>query len=798
MRDDDATLAAIPATRRRRVTVRGIVQGVGFRPFVVRLAARHALAGHVRNDGVGVTIEVEGSPERLAAFERSLRDEAPPRARVERMDSVALAPGGATGFEVRPSVGGAIRTAIGPDTAVCAQCLGEMFDPADRRWRYAFVNCTHCGPRYTITRALPYDRARTSMSHFAMCAQCAAEYRAIGDRRFHAEPIACPRCGPTLRLAALDGEPAVGDPVAAAVARLRAGAIVAVKGLGGFHLACDARDPRAVARLRERKGREEKPLAVLALNAASLGEWADIGEAQGRLLESAERPIVLLEKRPGCDRVLPGIAPGLAWLGAMLPYTPLHYLLFHEALGRPAGTGWLHEPSPWLLVMTSANPGGEPLVCTDDEAFARLGGIADALLTHDREIVVRCDDSVARVAAGGGAQFLRRARGETPRAIPLSRNGPPVLALGAALKSTVCLTRGAQAFVSQHLGDLDTAQACAFLEETVAHLRRILAVEPAVIAHDLHPDFHSSRLAAALADALAVPRVAVQHHHAHVAAVLAEHRVDDPVVGLALDGFGLGADDGAWGGELLLVDAARFERLGHLWPLRLPGADRAAREPWRMAASALHAIGRRDEIVARFADRAAASTVATMLDRGLNAPPTSSMGRWFDAAAALLGLHPVASYEGQAAMALEGLARGAPLPERTEAMWRIGADGVLDLRPLVAELADRGAAGAREGGVPGRPAPGATACAALFHASVADALAAWAADAARRCGTRQVAAAGGCVLNAALSQRLRARLADAGVELLEARAVPPNDAGVSLGQAWVAQRRLEQAGRPCA
>jgi len=812
--------------QRRRLSVRGVVQGVGFRPFVFRLASRYRIGGHVRNDGSGVLIEAQGPATTLDAFERALRAEAPPLARIDGIDTRTVPAQMPGDFEVLPSGPGHVVTAIGPDTGVCDACLREMFDPRERRWRYPLINCTHCGPRFTITRSLPYDRARTSMARFPMCTDCEREYRDVGDRRFHAEPIACPRCGPPLRwidalppagaaMRAGDrrgteaGEIAAGgggpreadpravdprdpDPVSAAVARLRTGVVVAIKGLGGFHLACEARDARAVSRLRERKQREEKPFAVLALNAASLSGVADIDSVDGELLAGPERPIVLLPKRPDCDAQLAGVAPGLHWLGAMLPYTPLHYLLFHEWLGRPAGTGWLEAPCPWLLVMTSANPHDEPLVCNDDEALHRLAGIADAMLTHGRDIVVRCDDTVVRSGSDRKPQFLRRARGQTPRAIALSRATPPVLATGGWLKNTVCLTRGDEAFVSQHIGDLDTAATRAFLEESVAHLRKVIAVEPAALAHDLHPDFHSSRFAAALADEMGLPRLAVQHHHAHVAAVLAEHRVDEPVVGLALDGVGLGTDGAAWGGELLWVDGARFERLGHLTALRLAGGDRAAREPWRMAASALHLIGRGDEIVERFADQPAAPTVATMLARGLRSPATPSLGRWFDAAAGLLGVRALSSFEGQAAMALEGLAATLALPRRTDALWRIDDDGTLDLRSLLVALADLGPAAPRAG--ERVPTQRAAWGAALFHATIGDALTAWAAAAARRRACTRVAAGGGCMLNALVSRRLRDGLAREGIELLEARAVPPNDGGLSLGQAWVAQRALFQGG----
>ncbi|HET9822855.1 MAG TPA: carbamoyltransferase HypF, partial [Burkholderiaceae bacterium] len=453
------------APERRRVEVRGIVQGVGFRPFVYRLALELGLVGWVRNDGAGVTIDASGPGERLADFVRRLRQDAPPRARVDAVLEAPLPamPPPEAGFSIRASAAGPAATSIGPDTAVCDDCLAEMLDPQDRRWRYAFINCTHCGPRFTLTRALPYDRAMTSMACFAQCPRCLAEYRDPLHRRFHAEPNACPACGPRLALLDAHGaEQAVADPVAATLERLLRGEIVAVKGLGGFHLVCDARRPAAVAALRARKAREEKPFAVMVANDASLAGLASVSADEQALLRSPERPIVLLRKAPGADAALEGVAPGLAWLGAMLPYTPLQVLLFHEAAGRPAGVAWMAQPQPLVLVMTSANPGGEPIVTGNAEAVARLAGIADGLLLHDREIVQRCDDSVVRLLAGGehpdghapAFQFIRRARGDTPRAIRLARGGPPVLALGGFFKNTACALRADEAFLTPHVGEL--------------------------------------------------------------------------------------------------------------------------------------------------------------------------------------------------------------------------------------------------------------------------------------------------------------------------------------------------------
>jgi hydrogenase maturation protein HypF len=760
------------ATVARRIRVTGVVQGVGFRPFVWRLARDLALAGWVRNDAQGVDILAEGAPEDLDKLGERLRSEAPSLARV---DAVAIAEAHFAGyrdFVIAESGGGRAATAIGHDTGPCPECLTELFDPADRRWRHAFLTCTHCGPRYTVTRRLPYDRPQTSLAPFPLCPDCEREYGTPADRRFHAETTCCPRCGPRLELLDAQGAPIAGDPIAAALGLLRAGAIVAIKGLGGFHLVCDARNAGAVARLRERKAREEKPFAIMAASVESVAELTEIDAAERERLEAQERPIVLLRKRAEADAALAGVAPGLAWLGIMLPYTPLQWLLFHEAAGQPSGTAWCAARQELLLVMTSANPGGEPLVIDNAEARRRLAGIADAFLMHDRDIVVRCDDSVVRASAEG-FQAIRRARGYTPRAIRMQGAGSSVLALGGWYKNTICVTRGDEAFVSQHIGDLDNAATCGFLEETVAHLLHILDVEPAIIAHDLHPDFHSTRLAARIAAAHGVPLIGVQHHHAHIAAVLAEHRVEDAALGLALDGVGLGSDGAAWGGELLRVDGADCRRLGHLPTLHLPGGDRAAREPWRMAAAALHALGRGDEIAARLSDQPGAATIAQMLAQRINCPETSSAGRWFDAAAGLLGVRRTMAFEGQAAMLLEGLAEAhgpaSPLPLARQ------ADGTPDLLPLLAAMAT-----ARDAGL----------AAAQFHATLAALLVEWVKEIAEREIIRTVALGGGCLLNRILAARLREGLQAAGLKVLEARELPPNDGGLALGQAWIAQRSV--------
>ncbi|MBK6631876.1 MAG: carbamoyltransferase HypF [Betaproteobacteria bacterium] len=767
----------------RRIRVRGQVQGVGFRPFVYRLAQELGIAGWVRNDGEGVDIEAQGAAQALESFIARLETEAPSLASVTAVEVCEAAISSMRGFEIKVSLQGTANTSVTPDSATCPDCLAELFDPANRRWRHAFINCTHCGPRYTLTRNLPYDRPHTCMAAFDMCAACRTEYEAPADRRFHAQPNACPECGPRLALRDAAGGPlAAADPIAETLARLQRGEIVAIKGLGGYHLACDATNVDAVARLRQRKNREEKPFAVMLANAASVVRYVEMSDAECALLESRERPVVLLKKSAGCDAALAGVAPGLQELGAMLPCTPIQFLLFHEAAGRPAGNDWLAVSQRLTLVMTSANPGGEPIVRDDDEAFERLAGIADAYLMHDRAIVTRVDDSVIRATfpspaeregRGKGIQFIRRARGFTPQAIKLPRSGPSVLATGGFLKNTLCLTRGDEAFLSQHIGDLDNAPTCRALEDTAQRMMDLLEIAPELVAHDLHPDFHSTRFAADFARDRGLKSVAVQHHHAHIAAVAAEHRATGPLLGLALDGVGMGTDKGSWGGELLQVDNERFARLGHLRELALPGGDKAAREPWRMAAAALFALGRGGEIKERFTQQRAAGAVAMMLGGNAHTPPTSSCGRLFDAAAGLAGVREVAAFEGQAAMLYESQALQYGEVEPMQDGFALGEDGTLDLLPLLGRLADE-----RDTRI----------AAALFHATLAAALAEWARRAAEETGLSRIALGGGCFLNRILSEGVRRRLETAGLEVLQARRAPPNDGGLSLGQAWVAMQ----------
>ncbi|TBW40023.1 carbamoyltransferase HypF [Siculibacillus lacustris] len=760
MAEDPAPAAPSPVGRpveRLRIRVRGAVQGVGMRPFVHRLATELGLAGHVLNDGDGVAIEVEGSD--LAAFLARLEREAPPLARLESVVAEALASTGARDFRIDESVGGRVTTRVPPDAATCPACLGDLFDPTSRFHRYPFVNCTHCGPRFTITARLPYDRPQTAMAGFAMCPACARDYRDPTDRRFHAEPIACPACGPRLT-----------RPVADIVAALKAGRIVAVKGLGGFHLMCDAGDEAVVAELRRRKNRDAKPFAVMVADAGSLDRVARPSAAERALFASTAAPIVVMAAVPGA--VAPSVAPRLGRIGVMAAHTPLHHLIFREAAGGPFDRAAPDGPNPFVVVATSANPGGEPLVVDDTEAERRLAGIADLIVGHDRPIVIRADDSVAGVIDGAPA-FLRRSRGFVPEPIDLGADGPPVLATGAYLKTTVTVTRGREAFVSQHVGDLDTVETLRFHRETAAHLLALLDVRPAVVACDLHPDFASSRFAGEFD----VPVVAVQHHAAHVAAIAAEHRVAGPIFGLALDGIGHGDDGGAWGGEALRLDGGRWTRLGHLAPLALPGGDRAAREPWRMALAALAHVGALDRWPALLSGVPAAGAVAKRLEAGREATTTSA-GRLFDAAAALLGVRLTQDHEAQAAMELEALVTAPVLGSGLHTI----TDGVLDFAPLIERLA-RGDLDAAAG-------------ADLFHGALIDGLADWSAGWTRPGDA--IALGGGCLMNRVLAEGLCGALRDAGRVPLLARAVPANDGGLSLGQAAMARAiaiRVETHGR---
>jgi len=745
------------ATRKRlQLRVRGAVQGVGFRPTVYGLAVGLGLSGFVRNDAEGVLIEVEGVG--AEQFVHALRLEPPPLARIDSLDVVELPPVGGEGFVIAETEDGPSLTRIGADVAVCEECLSELFDPKSRFYRYPLVNCTHCGPRYTLTRALPYDRAQTSMAPFAMCPQCARDYADPGNRRFHAEPIACAECGPKLDAEIRDVARCLAD-----------GGIVALKGLGGFHLLVNARDEPAVARLRRLKAREAKPFAVMVTNSASAARFAEIGEAERALLESRQRPIVLVRSR----RVLaPSVAPGLAEVGLMLAYTPLHWLVLHALAGEPDFAAWRHSANDLALVATSANLVGEPLIADDEEARRRLASIADRVVGHARQIVVRADDSVMRIVDGAPA-FIRRARGVVPEPIDLGVEGPSVLAAGSDLKNTITLTRGREAFVSQYVGDLDDRETIRFRDETIAHLKRILAIEPEIAACDLHPDFQSTRAA----ESAGLPVARVQHHLAHVAAVAAEHELSGPLLGVALDGQGYGTDARPWGGELITLDGAKWRRIGSLEPLALPGGDAAAREPWRMGVAMLAKLGWLDAAPRLLPDAPQAPRLAASFASGAHFLQTTSLGRVFDAAAALAGVRMTQHYEGQAAMELEAL---VARPRPVAGLWKI-ADGRLDLAPLFAAMIDDG--------MTGRYA------AELFHGTLIAALDAWIAAAAKAQGLRQVALGGGCLMNRVLADGLAAALRGRGLAVFLPRAAPANDGGVSLGQAAFAHALLK-AGVP--
>lgn len=748
----------------RLIRVTGLVQGVGFRPFVHRLAMRHGASGWVRNASGSVEIWLEAPAPVLDRFLADLQDEAPPLARIGSVAVEVRPPVRGRGFKILESViePGA-RQPVSPDVATCAACEAELFDPRDRRYHYPFITCTDCGPRFTVIDAMPYDRERTSMRWFTQCPACAREYAAPGDRRHHSETNSCPVCGPRLWLEdpRWPGElPPAGEAALERAAQLlRHGDILALRGLGGFHLAVDATNGMAVDRLRTRKAREAKPFAVMVRTVEEAARLGAVGPAEALLLTGPERPVVLLERRRDAP-IARGVAPDLTTIGVMLAYTPVHHLLL-EPMGVP-------------LVMTSGNRSDEPIAISNTEARGRLSGVADAFLLHDREIVARYDDSVVRVAAGRPV-FLRRARGYAPLSVPVPIPSPvPLLAVGGHLKNTFTLVQGADAYVSQHIGDLGSLESVEHFQASLAAFRRLFAIEPAAVVRDAHPGYLSTRLAEELG--LGEP-ISVQHHHAHIAAVMAEHGRTDRVVGLAFDGTGLGADGAIWGAETLVADLTGYQRVGQLRYAPLPGGDLAARQPWRAALGYRSLQPGVERAMARaFAgvgprELAAASG---QLARGINAPNASSMGRLFDAAAAVLGVRRVAAYEGQAAMELEAIAGrrpAEPLPfpvEATPTGW------VLDPVPLLVALG--------EGVQAGRDVAD---LAARFHESVAAASSELARMAAERDGIRVVALGGGCFQNARLLAAVVRRLTGMGLEVLTAERFSPNDGALSYGQAAV-------------
>jgi hydrogenase maturation protein HypF len=701
--------------KRLRIDVHGAVQGVGFRPFVYRLAEELGLSGWVCNAGDGVSIELEGTM--AECFVERLRSELPPRAGIHNLSVSNLEPAGYRGFEIREGPAAGEKTAVVmPDIAACADCLREVFDPRDRRFQYAFTNCTNCGPRYSIVETIPYDRDNTSMRTFEMCVSCRVEYGDPRDRRFHAQPNACPACGPQLD-----------RPIPGVADAIRRGAIVAVKGLGGFHLVVDARNEAAIRRLRQRKAREEKPLAVMFPSPAAVQEWCELSEMECSLLRSPAAPIVLLRRRVD---VTPAIAPGNPYLGVMLPYTPLHHLLMRE-LGFP-------------VVATSGNLSQEP-ICTDErEALDRLGGIADEFLMHNRRIVRPVEDSVVRVMFGRPL-ILRRARGYAPLPVTVRRECPRTLAVGGHLKNAVAVSVGKQIFLGPHVGDLDAAEAVDAFEQSTLSLVALHERAIARVSCDMNPDYASTQYA----ERCAVPRAPVQHHFAHILSCMADNDLDGPVLGVAWDGAGLGADGTIWGGEFLRVENGRFTRVAHLRTFRLPGGDRAAREPRRAALGVLYEL---------FGDKLPDEALVQMLRRGVNSPRTSSAGRLFDAVASIVGLRDRCSFEGQAAMELEFAAEAAP----SDDVYPFEIDNaVVDWEPMIRSiLHDPSRAASR------------------FHNTLAAAIV----TVAQNVGEERVALSGGCFQNRCLTERTLTKLVEAGFKPYWHQRIPPNDGGLAVGQ----------------
>ncbi|MGH3702247.1 MAG: carbamoyltransferase HypF [Pseudonocardiaceae bacterium] len=753
---------------RVEVRVEGVVQGVGFRPYVHGLAHRLGLSGRVGNDTAGVFLEVEGAEHAVSEFLATLPAQAPPLAVIEQVRTRPLTPTGEPGFHIVSSnAAGRRDTPVSADSATCADCLRELGDPTDRRVDYPFINCTNCGPRFTIVRDVPYDRPFTTMAPFEMCQACALEYHDPTDRRFHAQPVCCPACGPRLRLLDAGGTELPGDPLTAAAALLTSGGVLAVKGLGGFHMSAVASDAAATALLRARKHREDKPFAVMVADLGTAHELCVIDPVGERVLSGRRRPVVLLPRRPDAPGVAPAVAPGNRSLGLMLPYTPLHHLLL-RATAAP-------------IVLTSGNISDEPIAYQDDDARRRLTGIADAFLTHDRAIHMRTDDSVVRVFRGTELP-VRRARGYAPEPLTLIRPVPrPILGCGAELKSTFCLARGRHAFLSHHIGDLENYETLRSFTEGITHFGRLFDVVPEVVAHDLHPEYLSTKYALELAD---VETIGVQHHHAHIASCLADNGAVGPVLGVAFDGLGYGSDGTLWGGEFLLADLTGFQRLAHLVPVPMPGGAAAIRQPWRMAAAYLGPDAP-EELVHRNAEHW--DVVLAMVARQVNAPLTSSAGRLFDAVAAILGVRDLINYEGQAAVELEqraDLTEQGSYPAAVTEGPALHLHGVDLVRAVVADL---------RAGVPREV------IATRFHHGVADAIVRVCLMLRETTGVGVAALSGGVFQNVLLLERTVAGLEHTGFRVLTHSRVPPNDGGISLGQVVIAAAtsQLLPFGRGC-
>jgi hydrogenase maturation protein HypF len=759
-----------------RVQIQGVVQGVGFRPFVYRLAGRHELRGWVRNTSGSVEIEAEGNEAALRSFLASVESEAPPRARIDCVEASFHPPVGYSDFAILPSRHEAgTSQLVSPDIAICADCRREIFDPADRRYRYPFTNCTNCGPRFTIIEDIPYDRSRTTMHPFRMCEACQREYDDPRDRRFHAQPNACTQCGPRLWITDSRGVPeGVDDAVSEAAELLVEGRILAVKGLGGFQLVCDATNEAAVSQLRERKGRPSKPFAVMMRDAQAAGGHCILTPTEGRLLGSPECPIVLLRWKQGASSVSAAVAPNQSRLGVMLPYTPLHCLLAADA-DRP-------------LVMTSGNLSGEPLVGKNDEAVTRLGGIADHFVLHDRDIRRRCDDSVCTVV-DQTPQIIRRARGHAPDPVRLPFKVSPVLGCGGELKNTFCLTQKDRAFLSPHIGDMECEETLRHFEETVKEYRRLFRLDPEVVAYDMHPDYVTTQYALGLAAKEGLQCVSVQHHHAHVASCLVDNQTEGPVIGVALDGTGYGLDGTIWGGEFLIADCASSERVGHFESVPMPGGDAAIRRPYRMALGYLFGLLGQDTnlqgLPLETVDPVERKLIQRQAETGVNAPLTSSAGRLFDAVAALIGVRSAVDYEAQAAIELE-MAAPDDVAELGAYPFSVDRqDG-----PLVIRLSELLAAVVHDV----RTAVATAVISGRFHNTVAQAVSAVCKRVVEDRGIERVALTGGVFQNHLLLRLVADALRRASLEVLIHRRVPCNDGGVSVGQAMIAHCSTHRSG----
>ena len=754
-------------TAAKRIDVNGIVQGVGFRPFVYNLALQYDLKGEVANTAAGVSILLEGSPEGIQAFETDLTENCPPLAHIVEITARSASVKPYTEFRIVKSRGQArMSTLISPDVSICDDCLRELFDPNDRRYLYPFINCTNCGPRYTIIDDIPYDRPTTSMRHFKMCDACQTEYDDPTNRRFHAQPNACAQCGPHVslydnRCKSLNTE----DSIKMAAELIHQGQIVAVKGLGGYHLVVDALNSDAVMRLRRRKLREEKPFAIMSPDLESIREYARVRPEEETLLTSVQRPIVLLQKR-NPNLISEAVAPGNKYWGVMLPYTPLHCLLLKNGFSA--------------LVMTSANLSEEPIAIDNEDAFERLADIADVFLTHNRDIYLRSDDSILKYTAGH-KRYIRRSRGFVPIPVFLDREVPAILACGAELKNTICLTKGDKAFLSQHIGDLENMMTLDFFKLTVAHLQRILEVQPEIIACDMHPDYLSSLFAREQTDTRVIE---VQHHHAHVVSCMSEHKLEGTVIGLAFDGTGYGPDGTIWGGEVLVADSRQFERAAHLAEVPMPGSNAAIKEPWRMAISYLHATFGENVLdldlpLLQEIEHHKINILLEMILKGVNCPQTSSLGRLFDAVAAIAGIRQQVNFEGQAAMELEMLAAG-PSDAIYDIQWT--THGPFEIQPqtiirAVVQDVHNGLSPAE--------------ISFKFHQTLIALFAEICETIRRRHDLNRVILSGGCFQNSLLLKGLIGQLEAKHFEVYAHQQVPANDGGIALGQAIVAAAQME-------